>query len=204
MPDHGVRLSPQDLQKALERNEDVVKYVDGLFEQNKQYFNSHNLSMLLVDEEGYVLKNYAPALLPAEHRGYPGHAGSGGGCGYLQHLCGTGPQCAVPDVRAGNVDPGQPFRGCLLGPPINVAGQSRYILSLFSLDQENLPYDILLSLLMTMKYSVENFLTMLAYWKVCGLISEDSGFRVLGEPGRQPALCQHQRPETAGRQPTAG
>ena len=45
MPAHGVRLTTQELQKALEQNEDVVKYVDGLFEQNKQYFNSHNLSM---------------------------------------------------------------------------------------------------------------------------------------------------------------
>lgn len=59
MPSNGVRLSPQELEKALEVHEDVVKYVDGLFEQNKQYFNSHNLSMLLVDEDGYVLKNYA-------------------------------------------------------------------------------------------------------------------------------------------------
>ena len=57
--------------------------------------------------------------------------------------------------------------------PIEVGGQCRYILSLFSLDQNDLPYDILLSLLMTMKYSVENFLNMLAYWKVCGLISEE-------------------------------
>lgn len=172
MPAHGVRLSAQELQKALERNEDVVKYVDGLFDQNKQYFNSHNLSMLLVDEDGYVLKNYA---LPFFQRSIEDIQGMR----VLEEDVGTSSICVA---RAHNV----PF--LMFGPdmwireshsgdacsaPINVAGQSRYILSLFSLDQENLPYDILLSLLMTMKYSVENFLTMLAYWKVCGLLSEE-------------------------------
>lgn len=44
---------------------------------------------------------------------------------------------------------------------------------MFSLDQNDLPYDILLSLLMTMKYSVENYLKMIEYWKVCNIISED-------------------------------
>ena len=172
MPAHGVRLTDQELQKALERNEDVVKYVDGLFDQNKQYFNSHNLSMLLVDEDGYVLKNYA---LPFFQRSIEDIQGMR----VLEEDVGTSSICVA---RAHNV----PF--LMFGPemwireshsgdacsaPINVAGQSRYILSLFSLDQENLPYDILLSLLMTMKYSVENFLTMLAYWKVCGLLSEE-------------------------------
>ena len=37
----------------------VMEYVDGLYEQNKQHFNSHNLSMLLIDSEGYIIKNYA-------------------------------------------------------------------------------------------------------------------------------------------------
>ena len=55
----GVRLSPSELQHQLELQKDVIEYVDGLFEQNQQYFNSHNLSMLLVDKDGYVLKNYA-------------------------------------------------------------------------------------------------------------------------------------------------
>ena len=57
--------------------------------------------------------------------------------------------------------------------PISVDGQNRYFLSMFSLDQNDLPYDILLSLLMTMKYSVENYLKMIEYWKVCNIISED-------------------------------
>ena len=37
----------------------VVEYVNGLYEQSKQHFNAHNLSMLLIDDQGYVIKNYA-------------------------------------------------------------------------------------------------------------------------------------------------
>ena len=172
MPAHGVRLSPQELERALEVHEDVVKYVDGLFEQNKQYFNSHNLSMLLVDEDGYVLKNYA---LPFFQRSIEDIQGMR----VLEEDVGTSSICVarshnVPFLMFGpEMWIRESHSGDACSAPIDVAGQGRYILSLFSLDQNDLPYDILLSLLMTMKYSVENFLTMLAYWKVCGLISEE-------------------------------
>ena len=172
MPANGVRLSPQELAKALEVHEDVVKYVDGLFEQNKQYFNSHNLSMLLVNEEGYVLKNYA---LPFFQRSIEDIQGMR----VLEEDVGTSSICVarshnVPFLMFGpEMWIRESHSGDACSAPIEVGGQCRYILSLFSLDQNDLPYDILLSLLMTMKYSVENFLNMLAYWKVCGLISEE-------------------------------
>ena len=66
MPANGVRLSANELARQLELHKDVLTYVDGLFEQNKQYFNSHNLSMIIVDEKGYVLKTM-PCRSPAEH-----------------------------------------------------------------------------------------------------------------------------------------
>ena len=56
MPANGVRLSANELARQLELHKDVLTYVDGLFEQNKQYFNSHNLSMIIVDEKGMSSK----------------------------------------------------------------------------------------------------------------------------------------------------
>ena len=50
--------------------------------------------------------------------------------------------------------------------PICINGKIRYILSFFSLDQNDLPYDLLLSLLLTMKYSIEQHLSMLEYWSI--------------------------------------
>ena len=172
MPVDGVRLSTAELAKKMELHRDVLQYVDGLFEQNKQYFNSHNLSMIIVDADGYVLKNYA---LPFFQRSIEDIQGMR----VLEEDVGTS---SLSVARSHNV----PF--LMFGPdmwireshsgdacsaPINVEGESRYFLSMFSLDQNELPYDILLSLLMTMKYSLENYLKMLEFWKASNLVDED-------------------------------
>lgn len=172
MPVDGMRLSPSELQHQLELQKDVIEYVDGLFEQNQQYFNSHNLSMLLVDKDGYVLKNYAMPFFQRSIEDIQGMR-------VLEEDVGTS---SISVARSHNA----PF--LMFGPemwireshsgdacstPVIVAGQSRYIMAIFSLDQNDLPYDILLSLLMTMRYSLEKFLDMQEFWQACGLISEE-------------------------------
>ncbi len=172
MPVNGPRLTKSELARKLENHGDVVTYVDGLFEQNKQYFNTHNLSMLLVDSEGYVLKNYA---LPFFQRSIEDIQGMR----VLEEDVGTSSICVarshdVPFLMFGpEMWIRESHSGDACSAPIDVGGQTRYILSIFSLDQNELPYDILLSLLMTMKYSVEQFLTMEEYWKACSLLAED-------------------------------
>lgn len=172
MPVNGPRLTKSELARKLENHEDVVTYVDGLFEQNKQYFNTHNLSMLLVDSEGYVLKNYA---LPFFQRSIEDIQGMR----VLEEDVGTSSICVarshdVPFLMFGpEMWIRESHSGDACSAPIDVGGQTRYILSIFSLDQNELPYYILLSLLMTMKYSVEQFLTMEEYWKACSLLAED-------------------------------
>ena len=56
--------------------------------------------------------------------------------------------------------------------PICVNGKIRYIISFFSLDQNDLPYDLLLSLLLTMKYSIEQHLNMLESWTINQIMME--------------------------------
>ena len=53
------RLTREQVIEHQKAHAQIVEYVDGLYEQNKQHFNSHNLSMLLIDDQGYVIKNYA-------------------------------------------------------------------------------------------------------------------------------------------------
>ena len=57
--------------------------------------------------------------------------------------------------------------------PICVDGKIRYIIAFFSLDQNDLPYDLLLSLLLTMKYSIEQHLKMLEYWSIQQMMMEE-------------------------------
>lgn len=168
----GHKLNHEQVQAQQEAHAEVINYTDGLFEQNKQYFNSHNLSMLLIDADGYVLKNYA---MPFYQRSIEDIQGMR----VLEEDIGTSSFCVarshnVPFLMFG---PEMWIRGCHSGDacsaPVCVKGQQRYIISFFSLDQNDLPYDILLSLLMTMKYSLENFLDVLDNKNMDEIIAEE-------------------------------
>ena len=166
----GHKLTREQVAEQQKLHEEVVNYTDGLFEQNKQHFNSHNLSMLLIDENGYVIKNYA---LPFYQRSIDDIQGMR----VLEEDVGTS---SISIARSHNVPflmfgPEMWIRECHSGDacsaPIDVNGKIRYIIAFFSLDQNDLPYDMLLAILMTMKYSLEEFLTKLEYWKVFSLVA---------------------------------
>ena len=166
------KLSREEIIEHQKTHEFIVKYVDGLYEQSKQHFNIHNLSMLLIDEDGYVIKNYA---LPFFQRVIEDIQGMR----VLEEDVGTssisiarehnvpflmfGPEMWIKDSHSGDA----------CSAPICVNGKIRYIISFFSLDQNDLPYDLLLSLLLTMKYSIEQHLSMLEYWSIYQLMMNE-------------------------------
>ncbi|MHC1715428.1 MAG: sigma-54-dependent Fis family transcriptional regulator [Acidaminococcaceae bacterium] len=159
------KLSKEEIVEHQKAHEFIVRYVDGLYEQNKQHFNVHNLSMLLIDEDGYVIKNYA---LPFFQRVIEDIQGMR----VLEEDVGTssisvarehnvpflmfGPEMWIKDSHSGDA----------CSAPVCVNGKIRYIISFFSLDQSDLPYDMLLSLLLTMKYAIEQHLCLLEYWNI--------------------------------------
>ena len=159
------KLSKEEIVEHQKAHEFIVRYVDGLYEQNKQHFNVHNLSMLLIDEDGYVIKNYA---LPFFQRVIEDIQGMR----VLEENVGTssisvarehnvpflmfGPEMWIKDSHSGDA----------CSAPVCVNGKIRYIISFFSLDQSDLPYDMLLSLLLTMKYAIEQHLCLLEYWNI--------------------------------------
>jgi transcriptional regulator of acetoin/glycerol metabolism len=162
-------LTREQITEHQKAHAHIVEYVDGLYEQNKQHFNTHNLSMLLIDDQGYVIKNYA---MPFFQRVIDDIQGMR----VLESDIGTS---SISIAREHNV----PFlmfgpemwireshNGDACSAPICVQGKIRYILSFCSVDQSELPYDLLLSLLLTMKYSVERYLEMLVYWNVQKMI----------------------------------
>lgn len=163
------RLTREQIAEHQKAHSHVVEYVDGLYEQSKQHFNSHNLSMLLIDDQGYVIKNYAMPFFQRVIEDIQGMR-------VLEEDVGTS---SISVAREHNV----PFlmfgpemwireshNGDACSAPICVNGKIRYILSFCSVEQNELPYDLLLSLLLTMKYSVERYLEMLVYWNVQQMI----------------------------------
>ena len=165
------KLSYEEIIAHQKTHEFIVKYVDGLYEQSKQHFNIHNLSMLLIDENGYVIKNYAMPFFQRIIEDIQGMR-------VLEEDVGTssisiarehnvpflmfGPEMRINDSHSGDA----------CSAPICVNGKIRYIISFFSLDQNDLPYDLLLSLLMTMKYSIEQHLNMLEAWSINRIMME--------------------------------
>lgn len=166
------KLSREQIEEHQKTHEFIVRYVDGLYEQSKQNFNVHNLSMLLIDDQGYVIKNYA---MPFFQRVIEDIVGMR----VLEEDVGTS---SISIAREHNV----PFlmfgpemwireshNGDACSAPICVDGKLRYILSFCSVDQEDLPYDLLLSLLLTMKYSIEKHLETLEYWNIYKMMTEE-------------------------------
>ena len=166
------RLNKAETLEHQKLHESVVKYVDGLYEQSKQHFNAHNLSMLLIDDQGYVIKNYAMPFFQRVIEDIQGMR-------VLEEDVGTssisvarehntpflmfGPEMWIRDSHSGDA----------CSAPICVNGKMRYILSFCSVDQNDLPYDMLLSLLLTMKYALEQYLSRLEYWGIHQLMMNE-------------------------------
>ncbi|MCQ2359573.1 MAG: sigma 54-interacting transcriptional regulator [Phascolarctobacterium sp.] len=198
------RMSKTDTAAHQKTHADIIEFVDGLYEQSKQHFNIHNLSMILVDSDGYVIKNYAMPFFQRIIEDIQGMR-------VLEEDVGTssiaiarehnvpflmfGPEMWVKDSHSGDA----------CATPVTVDGKLRYIIGFFSLDQHDLPYDLLLSLLLTMKYSIEQHLTMLERWNITRImmnqlpvsvywVGKDGNLRYTNERGEK-RLDGHEHPE---------
>lgn len=154
-------LTRQELIERQRRHKKAIDYLDGLFQEIREHFNVYNLSMILVDREYYCLKSYA---LP-----------------FFQKAPGAmdGTRLSEADIGTSSislsVEHGVPF--LLFGPemwiaechsgdacsaPIMVNGQIKYVLTLVSVHQEELPYTAFVSLMSSMKYAMEKHLALAA------------------------------------------
>ena len=53
------KLNAAEIKLHLQKHALVLEYLEGLYQQIKQHLNMHNLSMMLIDKDGYVVKNFA-------------------------------------------------------------------------------------------------------------------------------------------------
>jgi len=154
------KLTKEEVGLYLRKHAIVLKYLEQLYEQTKQHLNIHNLSMLLIDNEGYVVKNYAIPFFQKSIENLQGmrvleqDIGTSSVSIALEHntpFLMFGPEMWARDCHSGDA----------CSTPIFVGGKLRYVLTFFSMDTKNLPYDLLLNHLLTMKYAIEQHLTML-------------------------------------------
>ncbi len=154
-----VQLSREELAARRRKHEAALKFMDGIYEQCREHLNMHNLSMLLIDDESYVLKNYALPFFQRTMEDVQGARVSERDIGTSS--ISVAKEHKVPFLLFG---PEMWIEECQTGDacsaPVIVDGRVQYIVSVFSIDQPDLPYESVIALLMSIRYSLEQFLSM--------------------------------------------
>ncbi|AIF54216.1 sigma 54-interacting transcriptional regulator [Pelosinus sp. UFO1] len=155
-----IKLNKEELARRQHLHHAAMEYLNGLYNQTREHFNVYNLSLLLLDQECYVMKNYA---LPFFQKS-PGELE---GSRLAEEDIGTSSISIVHEHKVPFLlfGPEMWIKECQDGDacsvPIMVDGQLVYIVTIVSVEQESLPYSAVVSLLLSIKYSMEQHLTIL-------------------------------------------
>ncbi len=150
-------LTAAELAERQESNKAAVSFMDGFYENSKEYFGNYNLNMLLIDEESYVLKSYDQPHFNELFAQLEGRRVSERDIGTAS--IGIAREHKVPFLLFGPEMWLQAFHsGDSAAAPIIVEGRLRYLVSLYSLNKEELPYDLIVSTLLGIQYSLQNYL----------------------------------------------
>lgn len=156
-----IKLSREELSKRRERYTTAINFLDGLYDEIKEHFTSYNLSMLLMDQDLYVLKNYAMPF-------YQKTAGELEGARMQEEDIGTSSigiafRSKVPFLMFG---PEMWIKDCQNGDacsaPIIVDNQVKFVITVVSIQQEELPYSAMVAMVLSIKYAMEQHLAMVA------------------------------------------
>ena len=155
-----VKLDKSEITRKQRLHQKAIEYLNGLYNQTREHFDVYNLSLLLLDHDCYVIKNYALPFFqktPSELEGARLSAADIGTSSIsIAH------EHKVPFLIFGAemwIKECQDGDACSV--PIIVDGEVVYIVTIVSVEQEKLPYSAVVSLLLSIKYAMEQYLIML-------------------------------------------
>ena len=171
------KLDKSEMIRRQQLHQQAIEYLKGLYNQTREHFNVYNLSLLLLDDDCYVIKNYA---LPFFQK----TAGEVEGARLSEADIGTSSisiahKHKVPFLLFGAemwIKECQGGDACSV--PIIVDNQLVYIVTIVSVEQEKLPYSAVVALLVSIKYAMEQYLTMLAQLEARHVILDSVPFAV--------------------------
>lgn len=172
-----VKLSKDELARRQHLHRPAMDYLNGLYNETREHFNVYNLSLLLLDQDCYVMKNYA---LPFFQKS-PGQLE---GARLAEEDIGTSSISIVHEHKSPFLlfGPEMWIKECQDGDacsvPIMVDGQLVYIVTIISVEQEELPHSAVVSLLLSIRYAMEQHLTMLAQLEARHVILDSVPFAV--------------------------
>lgn len=156
-----VKLSRAELEARRDKHRAALDFLEGLYQEVRGHFNMYNLSLLLLDNECYALKNYA---LPFFQKS-PGEVE---GARLTEEDIGTssiaiayehktpflvfGPEMWIEDGQAGDA----------CSAPVFLDGKLQYVLTLVSTQHSELSSGGQEAMLLMMKHVMENNLSMTA------------------------------------------
>ena len=151
------RLGKEEFRLRQGRHQAAIQYVDEYYQTVREFFTNHNLSLLLLDEECYVLRSYAMPFYQISTIDTPGTRLSPKDIGTSSISIAYEHQ--VPFLLFG---PEMWIRECqnsdACSAPVMAGGRMQYILALVAADREPLPYDALVSTVLGLKYALESYL----------------------------------------------
>ncbi len=172
-----VKLSKDELARRQHLHQPAMDYLNGLYNETREHFNVYNLSLLLLDQDCYVMKNYA---LPFFQKS-PGQLE---GARLAEEDIGTSSISIVHEHKSPFLlfGPEMWIKECQDGDacsvPIMVDGQLVYIVTIVSVEQVELPHSAVVSLLLSIRYAMEQHLTMLAQLEARHVILDSVPFAV--------------------------
>ncbi len=155
-----LKLDKDELAARQVQHQEALKYLDGLYQEIREHFSTYNLSLLLLDSECYVLKSWAMPFFQKT----PGQLA---GVRLAEEDIGTSSISIAYEHQAPFLlfGPEMWIEECHMGDacsaPVVIGGNTRYIITLVSVEQESLPYSAVVSLMLGMKYAMESHLTLL-------------------------------------------
>lgn len=171
------RLRTEELAAYQDKHRYAIDYLEEFSQEIREFFQVYNLSLLLIDADCYVLKSYS---LPFYQK-TPGEIE--GTCVGIEDI-GTSSVSIVREHK-------MPF--LVFGPemwieecqqsdacsaPIMVNGELNYIITLVSVEQDSLPYNAVVSLMLTIKHAMEKHLSLSLRLKAQEAILDATPFAV--------------------------
>ena len=154
------QLSSGEIQERKENNKIALNFMSGLHEESHDILNRYNISMILIDEDGYVLENFSQIAYEKN---------------FLSDI--VGKRISERDIGTTSISIAKehktPFLlfgveawikqlhlGDSFAAPVYVNDRLRYMIAFFSMDRGDIPYGFIMSMLQNFKYTLQEYIAL--------------------------------------------
>ncbi|MDR3348405.1 MAG: sigma 54-interacting transcriptional regulator [Acidaminococcales bacterium] len=166
------RQDAAELEERMATGARIIEFMDGLCECLRAYCADYQFSVVLLDEESYILKNYSCNCGAGAFAGAPGARVAERDIGTSSVSIAR--EHKVPFLLFGAEAWPLAMRGTdSCAAPIMVGERLRYLVAIDFPARDDFIYDFMFSLLLTIKYSLENYLAVYEQKQaLCTLLDE--------------------------------